>query len=208
MSLLAHWVQKWGRMCAEHALPIGWESMDYDTFLVERRRRMADLIRVAFGQLCGEATAVEPRYLLPGADVVWKDIKAVEQRLRALVSESYRHKFGDGAAKRIEDALSEREREQLARALRHRPRGADPLTIVDYLYLGQLPPLLFVGEIWQDARERLGGSKEAKQKLVEAVAIITSVRNEIAHMREVDQDRLLRAKVACGDVLKMARATT
>ena len=25
---------KWGRMCAEHALPLGWERMDYDEFCV------------------------------------------------------------------------------------------------------------------------------------------------------------------------------
>jgi hypothetical protein len=39
---------RWGRMCAEHALPLGWESMGYEEFLRERRRRMADIIRVAF----------------------------------------------------------------------------------------------------------------------------------------------------------------
>jgi hypothetical protein len=42
---------RWGRMCAEHALPLGWESMEYVEFLRERRRRMADIIRVAFRQL-------------------------------------------------------------------------------------------------------------------------------------------------------------
>ncbi len=36
------------------ALPLGWESMDYTEFLRERRRRMADIIRVAFRQLGGE----------------------------------------------------------------------------------------------------------------------------------------------------------
>ena len=44
---------------------------------------------------------------------------------------------------RGEDALPERERETLARALRALPAGADALSIVDYLYLAQLPPLLF-----------------------------------------------------------------
>jgi hypothetical protein len=48
---------RWGRMCAEHALPLGWESMEYTEFLRERRRRMADIIRVAFRQLGGEPDA-------------------------------------------------------------------------------------------------------------------------------------------------------
>ena len=35
------------------------------------------------------------------------------------------------------------------------------------------------------------------------VAEIAPVRNEIAHVREVERDRLLRASVACADVLEM-----
>jgi hypothetical protein len=27
---------RWGRMCAEHALPLGWETMEYEEFLRER----------------------------------------------------------------------------------------------------------------------------------------------------------------------------
>jgi hypothetical protein len=55
------------------------------------------------------------------------------------------HVFGEAAAKRIEDALPERERETLARALRARPAGSEPLNIVDYLYLGQIPALSTFG---------------------------------------------------------------
>jgi len=44
---------RWGRLCPEHALPLGWQSMEYEEFLRERRRRMADIIRVAFRQLGG-----------------------------------------------------------------------------------------------------------------------------------------------------------
>ena len=53
---------QWGRLCAEHALPPGWEKLTYQEFLAERRRRMADIIRVAFRQLGGEADAppIEP----------------------------------------------------------------------------------------------------------------------------------------------------
>ncbi len=128
--------------------------------------------------------------------------------MRALVREVYVGRFGDTAARRIEEALPERDREILARALRARPAGSDPLSIVDYLYLGQLPPLLFASDVWQDARLRLGGATDVKQGLQSAVALIAPVRNEIAHVREVERDRLLRASVACSDVLGMLQSRT
>ncbi len=76
------------------------------------------------------------------------------------------------------------------------------MSIVDYTYLGQLPPLLFVNDVWQDARERLGGAADAKQKLVAAIQQIAPVRNEIAHVREIPAERLKRADVACDEVLR------
>jgi len=39
------------RMCDLNALPLGWEKMRYDEFLVERRKRMADIIRRGFEAL-------------------------------------------------------------------------------------------------------------------------------------------------------------
>jgi len=39
-----------------------------------------------------------------------------------------------------------------------------------------------------------------------AVNQIAPVRNEIAHVREIDRDRLLRASMACADVLEMLKA--
>ena len=91
---------QWGRMCAEHALPLGWERMDYDEFLRQRRSRMADLTRVAFRQLGGEADAppLAPPWFLPGAEAVWRRIAETERALRALVREAYATKFGDAAA--------------------------------------------------------------------------------------------------------------
>ena len=201
---------RWGRMCAEHALPLGWESMEYEEFLRERRRRMADIIRVAFRQLGGEPDAppLTPPWFLPGAEAVWQRIVETERALRGVVREVYAARFGEAAARRIEEALPERERETLARALRARPAGSEPLSIVDYLYLGQIPPLLFAADAWQDARHRLGGAPDAKQRLQSAVGQIAPVRNEIAHVREVDRDRLLRASVACADVLEMLQGRT
>jgi hypothetical protein len=196
---------QWGRMCAEHALPMGWEAMEYETFLAERRRRMAEIIRVAFRKLGGEADAqpISPPWFLAGAEVVWQRIAEAERALRAVVRETYLATFDDMAAQKIEAVLPERDREVLSRALRARPAGADPLTIVDYLYLGQLPALLFVPAIWVRASQRLGGASDVKQRLQAAIGQIAPVRNEIAHVREVDQDRLMRATVACGDLLGM-----
>lgn len=201
---------RWGRLCAEHALPSGWESLEYEEFLRERRRRMADVIRVAFRQLGGEADAppLTPPWFLPGAESVWQRIVETERTLRVVVREVYLSRFGEAAAQRIEEALPERERESLARALRARPAGAEPLSIVDYLYLGQLPPLLFAAEVWQEARGHFSEPKDAKQRLQAAVTQIAPVRNEIAHVREVERDRLLRSSVACADVLEMLQGNS
>jgi hypothetical protein len=198
---------RWGRMCAEHALPLRWESLDYGEFLRERRRRMADIIRVAFRQLGGEPDAppLTPPWFLPGAEAVWQRIVETERALRGVLREVYAALFGQAAARKIEEALPERERETLARALRARPPGSEPLSIVDYLYLSQIPPLLFATDVWQNARQHLGGAPDGKQRLQSAVGQIAPVRNEIAHVREVDHDRLLRASVACADVLEMLK---
>ncbi len=94
---------RWGRMCAEHALPLGWERMDYDEFIRHRRTRMAELIHVAYRQLGGEADAspLTPPWFLPGAEEVWQRIAETERALRALVREVYASTFGDTAAATI-----------------------------------------------------------------------------------------------------------
>ena len=201
---------QWGRLCAEHALPPGWEKLNYQEFLAERRKRMADIIRVAFRQLGGEADAppIEPPWFLPGSEVVWARIAATERALRGLVPTVYTARFSSEAAGRIEQAVPEREREALARSLRARPAGADALSIVDYLYLGQLVPLLFAPDTQQETRTRLGGISDAKQRIATAVAQIAPVRNEIAHIREVPPDRLMKANVACADVLELLQNGT
>jgi hypothetical protein len=200
---------RWSRMCAEHALPPGWEKMDYDVFLRERRSRMADITRAAFRKLGGEedTAPLTPPWFLPGAETVWSRIGEVELALRGLVREVYSGKFGDAAVQHIQDALPERERETLIRSLRSRPQGSDSLSIVDYLYLGQLPGLVFSADVWTEAKRRIGDKPEAKRLLQEAISDISPVRNEIAHVREVDRDRLLRATVACADVMKLLRAS-
>jgi hypothetical protein len=197
--------ERWARACAEHALPVGWERLDYEMFLRERRVRMAEVIRAAYRQLGGEPAAapIAPPWFLPGAEIVWGRIVETERSLRALVRDTYRQRYGDEAAGKVEGAVPEAEREALTRALRARPVGADPLSVIDYLYLAQLPPLLFRDEVWQDARLRLGAQADAKRRLQEAIAKIVPVRNEIAHVREVSAERLQRANLACADVLAL-----
>jgi len=171
---------------------------------------MADIVRVAFRQLGGEPDAppLTPPWFLPGAEAVWQRIVETERALRGVVREVYSARFGEAAARRVEDNLPEREREILARALRARPAGSEPLSIVDYLYLGQLPPLLFEADVWQDVRHRMGSAPDGKQRLQSAIGQIAPVRNEIAHVREVDRGRFLRASVACADVLEMLQGGT
>ena len=171
---------------------------------------MADIIRVAFRQLGGEPDAppITPPWFLPGAQAVWQRIAETERGLRGVVREAYAATFGEAAARKIGETLPEREREILVRSLRTRPAGSEPLSVVDYLYLGQLLPLLFAGNVWNDARRRFGSADDVKQRLQSAVGRIAPVRNEIAHVREVDHDRLLRATVACNDVLEMVQGRT
>jgi hypothetical protein len=166
---------------------------------------MADIIRVAFRQLGGEADTqpLAPPWFLPGSEAVWQHIAESERAIRSVVREVYAKRFGDRAAQKIEEALPEPERESLARALRARPAAAEALSVVDYLYLGQLPNLLFAQDVWQEARAHFREPQDAKHRLQTAVSQIAPVRNEIAHVREVDRDRLLRADLACSDVIEM-----
>jgi hypothetical protein len=64
---------------------------------------------------------------------VWQRIVETERALRGLVREVYATRFGDAAVAKIEELLPERERDILARAIRARPPGSEPLSIVDYL---------------------------------------------------------------------------
>jgi hypothetical protein len=57
------------------------------------------------------------------------------------------------------------------------------------------------------AKSKLSDAADAKQRLQVAIGQIVPVRNEIAHVREVNSDRLLKATVACGDVLGLLSGT-
>lgn len=122
---------------------------------------MADIIRVAFRQLGGESDAppVTPPWFLPGVEAVWQRIAETERALRGVVRDVYGARFGGSAASRIEAAVPEGERQTLSRNLARRLAGADPLSIVGYLYLGQLPTILFASDAQQEARTRFSGAQ-------------------------------------------------
>ena len=61
-----------------HALPDGWESMDYDTFLAERRRLIAQVIRDGFERLGEDAS-------LAAAPVIVEDVTPTEFTLAELL---------------------------------------------------------------------------------------------------------------------------
>jgi hypothetical protein len=75
--------------------------------------------------------------------------------------------------------------------------------VIDYLYLGQLPALVFASDVWADAKKHLSVGADGKQSLQTAVQQIASVRNEIAHVREVSTTQLQKASTACNDVHAM-----
>ena len=89
--------------------------------------------------------------------------------------------------------------------MRSLPAATDPLAAIDYLDPGQLPALLFINDVWSQAKGRLKAGDDFKPTLRAAVDQIAPVRNEIAHVREVSPERLQRANVACGDVMRLLR---
>jgi hypothetical protein len=166
---------------------------------------MAEIIRIAFRKLGGEpeASPLTPPWFLQGAELVWRRIAEAELSLRTVVRGAYAKQFGDRAGEAIAAALDVNERETLTRASRNRPVGADPLGLVDYRYIGQLPGLLFKSGVWSEARGRFGSDPNVKGKLQQTIGQIVPVRNEIAHLREVPRERLQRASLACTDLISM-----
>jgi hypothetical protein len=94
-----------------------------------------------------------------------------------MVREVYVARFGDSAAAKIEAAVPEGERQTLARNLARRPAGSEPLSVVDYLYLAQLAPILFTPDVQQEARSRFSGAQDPKQRLLAAVSQIVPGRS-------------------------------
>ena len=81
----------WERMCYLHALPPGWESMEYEHFLEQRRKAMAQIIRQAYVALTpsDDDDGITLADATPEERTVWPTVQAVEQRLRSVVRRKY-----------------------------------------------------------------------------------------------------------------------
>ena len=137
---------------------------------------------------------------------MWQRIAETERALRAVVREVYVARFGDSAAReesrrRCLRVNARRSRGTWRGVPRERSRSASSTTSTSVSYHA----ILFAPDVQQEARSRFGGAQDPKQRLLAAVSQIAPVRNEIAHVREIDRDRLLRASVACADVLEMLK---
>ena len=83
-------------------------------------------------------------------------------------------------------------------------RAAEALRRRIYIWRYQVA---FEQDVWQETRTYFREAPDTKQRLQTAVSQIAPVRNEIAHVREIDRDRLLRADLACSEVIGMLNRT-
>src|SRR6188474_1024829 len=140
-----------------HVFPPGWESMEYEHFLEQRRKVMAQLIRQTFRALSPseDESGVTLADANPEERHVWPLVQTVEQRLRAIVREKYDTEWGakaDGqiAATLGKDALATIEKNR-TKHLAVYGSAIDPTTadLLDYCYLGQLGQLMTANPAWK-----------------------------------------------------------
>ncbi len=194
----------WERMSALHALPAGWEAMEYDDFLAARRTLMARVIRQGFAALSspgdGAVTLAEGT---PDEQKVWALIPKAELRLREIVSKAYLGKWEDTAEARMRTVLGDKSWETVERNRQKDARkiGAalNQASALDYVYLRQLVDLL----VANDVSETFKSAFKEKQRLVGLVDSITPVRNDLAHFRSVAPLELDRCRIACMDLLNL-----
>ena len=118
-------------------------------------------------------------------------IAETERALRRVVREVYASRFGELAASEHRRGVPERER-QSSRGPCGRAPGAEPLSIVDYLYLGQLPALLFAADVRQEARRALHRCTGSQQRLQAA-----SARSRRSGTRSLMSARSIRPAPSC-----------
>ncbi len=199
---------RWGRMCAEHALPPGWESMEYED--VSRASGddgwpTSSVSRSGSWEARRTPRPLTPPWFLPGAESRLAADRGDGARAACASSaRCTRHAFGEAAAQRIEEApAGARTREPRPRA----PGAARGSGAAEHRRL-PLPRLSYRPSCSRRTSGRKpaaasAGHRTRSRRLQAAISQIAPVRNEIAHVREVEQDRLLRATVACADVLAM-----
>ena len=200
----------WDRMCRLHALPSGWEQMEYAQFLNDRRQLMAAIIRQGYESLLSTADeAADGMDLVATSDehAVWRRVEDVELRLRKLVADRYAQKWGAGVTDRIRRMLGdeawatiEKNREKHQKQYPLSP-GAPSVDALAYAYLGQLSQLMLANDAWDMFRAHF----KDKRQLEDIVKSITPVRNDRAHFRQVPVRELQRCQIACDDLLALVQ---
>jgi hypothetical protein len=199
----------WERMCRDHALPEGWENLDYPTFLSRRRQLMAGVIQRGFEALGGvvdsdvhelsEGTATEQQ--------IWRRIESIERQLRGLVRSKYATRWGGGAEARMRKTVGdsswatiERNREKYLGQYRG-AADAKVLDLTEFCYLGQLAQLIIANEAWDLFKEPF----RDKRELEDLIGAIVPVRNDAAHFRSVPQKEMDRCRLAADDLEQMIK---
>ena len=197
----------WDSMCALHALPLGWEALLYDQFLIQRRRLMAKIIRRGFEALSGKDVPAIDLKRSAGIDEreTWALVDQVEVELRKLVRLKYAAKWGAGAEARLRKVFSENEQADFElRRKKHldayplSPGQIVPGDFLDYLYLGDVARLVTASETWDQFSPLFDKRKDLLQGKLQQ---ILPVRNDRAHFRPVPENELLRCRLACSDLL-------
>ena len=193
----------WEGMYREHALPLGWESMKYVDFLEERRKGMAQVIRLGFEALSEEND--ETTDIASGTKAergTWTAIESLERNLRTVVRAKYQEKWDQASDSRMRKILGnqawqtiERSREKYLKQYRTSSPDQD-LDILDFCYLGQLVQLMAANDAWELFRSPF----RDKRELEDLIRAIVPVRNDQAHFRAVPEKELSRCQIAVDDV--------
>lgn len=195
----------WERMCFLHALPPGWESMEYEHFLEQRRRAMARIIRQAYLALSPSdgGDGITMADATPDERIVWPKVQAVEHSLRALVRRKYEAEWGSQANGQMSAGLG-----QVAMAMIEQNRAKhlasyahsiapDAADLLDYCYLGQLGQLMMSNAAWK----LFMAAFRDRRELEDLLKAIVPVRNDLAHFRRVPAIELDRCRIAANDLL-------
>lgn len=194
----------WDKMQDLHALPAGWETLEYEEFLERRRSLMADVIRRGFEALGAKPDGVQ--YMVDGSQAeqeVWTSIRDLEIRLRAVIRERFGAQWGGKADQRIRSVLGEqawegvkRNQEKYCRQYPMSSATDESEDILKFCYFGQFTQLIMSSPGWALFRDPF----KDKRQLEDLVASIVPVRNDGAHFRLAPQNELLRCRLAISDL--------
>ena len=197
----------WEKMMYLHALPQGWEHMEYADFLEARRPLLSEVIRQGFESLVPDADSVTGTpYISDGTKSereVWLLIEDLEKRLRTIVMKKYSDRWGAKAEVKMRELLGEaqstgidKNREKTEKTYPLADKTSSLNNFLDYSYLGQLAMLMEAKQAWEIFREPFTD----KRHLQDLMKAIVPVRNDTAHFRSVPQKELDRCKLAVDDL--------